>query len=156
MTARRIGVISDTHGLLRAEAIEALSGSELILHAGDIGNAQILEELRAMVAPVIAVRGNNDKGVWAKAIHEREVVVIDSISIYMLHDVKELKSDVSKEDFQIVVSGHSHKPLVKERSGVLFLNPGSAGPRRFNLPISVATLTIERGKAAARIIDLSP
>src|SRR5262245_23441560 len=136
-----IGVISDTHGLMRPEALRALEGSELLLHAGDVGNPSVLESLRA-IARVVAVRGNVDTGAWAKSIPKRKVVEIGSRCIYMLHDLNELDLDPGAAGFQIVISGHSHKPLSEERNGVLYLNPGSAGPRRFKLPITVALLHV--------------
>lgn len=153
-THKRIGVISDTHGLVRPQAIEALAGVDLILHAGDIGNQQVLDTLN-QIAPVVAVRGNNDKGDWAISLSDWEVVDVGSISIYMLHDVKEIDISPSGAGFHVVVSGHSHRPSVEDRRGVLYVNPGSAGPRRFNLPISLAHLHIAGDKAQANIIELS-
>ena len=151
--AKLIGVISDTHGLVRPQALEALAGVDMILHAGDIGNSAVLDTLRP-VAPVVAVRGNNDKGDWAESLSNWEVVEIGSLSIYMLHDLKEI--DINPAGiFQVVVSGHSHKPTVEERRGVLYVNPGSAGPRRFNLPISLAHLRVEGHAVDAKLIDLS-
>ena len=148
-----IGVISDTHSLVRPQAIEALAGVEMILHAGDIGNPTVLDALRE-VAPVVAVRGNNDKGDWAESLSDWEVVEVGAVSIYMLHNLKEI--DISPAGtFQVVISGHSHKPLVEERRGVLYVNPGSAGPRRFNLPISVAQLTVAGNTVNAKLIELS-
>ena len=149
-----IGIISDTHGLLRPQALEALQGVDLILHAGDIGNQQVLDTLNT-IAPVVAVRGNNDKGDWAQALPDWEVVEIGNVSIYMLHDVKEIEISPSGGGFQVVVSGHSHKPSVEERRGVLFVNPGSAGPRRFTLPVSLAHLHVVGEKVEARIVELS-
>lgn len=147
-----IGVISDTHGLVRPQAIEALAGVDMILHAGDIGNAAVLDTLRE-VAPIVAVRGNNDRGEWAESLPDWEVVEIGAVSIYMLHDVKEI--DISPAGaFQVVISGHSHKPAIEERRGVLYLNPGSAGPRRFSLPISLAHLRVEGSTVNARLIEL--
>src|SRR5215212_6959787 len=141
-----IGVISDTHGLVRPQAIEALAGVDMILHAGDVGNSAVLDQLRD-IAPVVAVRGNNDRGEW-------EVVEIGAVSIYMLHDVKEI--DISPAGaFQVVISGHSHKPAVEERRGVLYVNPGSAGPRRFSLPISLAHLRVEGSTVNAKLIELA-
>src|SRR5690242_18790706 len=137
---KRVGLISDTHGLLRQEAIEALRGSELIVHAGDVGKPEILEELRR-IAPVIAVRGNVDIAEWAKALPETAVAEAGSALIYVLHDVNALDLDPKVAGFHIVVSGHSHKPGKLERDGVLFINPGSAGPRRFQLPVTLARLT---------------
>src|ERR1051325_851755 len=148
-----VGVISDTHGLVRPQAIEALAGVDMILHAGDIGNSAVLDKLRE-IAPIVAVRGNNDKGEWVDSLPDSEVVKIGEISIYMLHDLKEL--DISPTGtFQVVVSGHSHKPVVEERRGVLYVNPGSAGPRRFKLPISVAHLKVEGSAVYAKLIKLS-
>ena len=149
-----IGVISDTHGLVRPQAIEAMAGADLILHAGDIGNQQVLDTLNT-IAPVVAVRGNNDKGDWAQALPDWEVVEIGKVSIYMLHDVKEIEISPSGGGFQVVVSGHSHQPSVEERRGVLFVNPGSAGPRRFTLPVSLAHLHVVGEKVEARIVELS-
>jgi putative phosphoesterase len=148
-----IGVISDTHGLLRPQAVEALAGVEMILHAGDIGNSTVLDNLRE-IAPVVAVRGNNDKGEWADALPIWEAVEVGPVSIYMLHDLKEI--DISPVGaFQVVISGHSHRPTVEEKRGVLYVNPGSAGPRRFNLPVSLAHLHIEAGTVKAKLIELS-
>ncbi len=147
----QIGVISDTHGLLRPEAIDALGSPDLIFHAGDIGTPDILEAL-SQIAPVIAVRGNHDTGGWADAIAERETVVIDSVSIHLIHIVQEF--DLQANPVQVVISGHSHKPSINHRDGILFLNPGSAGRRRFKLPVSVARLEIQDSVAEAEIIQL--
>jgi uncharacterized protein len=149
-----LGIISDTHGLMRPEAISALEGVEMIIHAGDIGTPDVLDALRA-IAPVVAVRGNNDKGEWAHALPESEVVEVGDIALYVLHDVKALDLDPVAAGFQAVISGHSHQPAVANRQGVLFLNPGSAGPRRFKLPISVARLIIHRGTLDAQLVDLA-
>lgn len=149
----RIGLISDTHGLLRKEAVEALRGSELILHAGDVGKPEILQELRK-IAPVVAVRGNVDKAPWAQALPETAVAEAGSILIYMLHDVKALGLNPAAAGFQIVVSGHSHKPGKMERDGVLYINPGSAGARRFQLPVSVAILRLEQASCQVEFVDL--
>src|SRR5712672_3999575 len=138
---KSIGLISDTHGLLRQEAIEALRGSELIIHAGDVGKPAILEELRK-IAPVVAVRGNVDEGEWAKALPQSAVAEAGSVLIYVLHDVNTLDLNPKAAGFHIVVSGHSHKPEKLERNGVLYINPGSAGPRRFQLPITLARLEL--------------
>jgi len=137
----RVGLISDTHGLMRPEALAALDGVSHIVHAGDIGTPEILAQLGA-IAPVTAIRGNNDKGPWARGIAEHEVVEIGGKSIYVLHDLKELGLDPVASGFAVVVTGHSHKPLITTRDDVLYVNPGSAGPRRFTLPISVAMLEI--------------
>lgn len=149
-----IGVISDTHGLVRPQAIEAMAGADLILHAGDIGNQEVLDALRE-IAPVVAVRGNNDKGEWGQSLPDWEVVEIGAVSIYMLHDLKEIDITPTADIFQVVVSGHSHTPIVEERRGVIYLNPGSAGPRRFTLPVSVAHLHILDDNVDAEIIELS-
>ncbi|HEX5885026.1 MAG TPA: metallophosphoesterase family protein [Pyrinomonadaceae bacterium] len=152
-TDKLIGIISDTHGLVRPEALKALKGVEMILHAGDIGNREVLDTLNE-IAPVVAVRGNNDKGEWAQSVPEWEVVEIGDVSIYMLHDLKE--SDISPSGvFRVVVSGHSHKPSVTEERGVLYVNPGSAGPRRFTLPVSVAHLRVRSAEVQAKIVELS-
>jgi uncharacterized protein len=149
----RVGVISDTHGVLRPEATAFLRGSDFIVHAGDIGHAGILGKL-ATVAPVTAVRGNNDKGAWAEAIAKTEVLQIGEVCICVVHDLAELALDPVASGFQVVVSGHSHKPLVEERDGVLYVNPGSAGPRRFRLPIAVAELSVARDAVRARVVEL--
>lgn len=150
---KMIGLISDTHGLLRPQALAALAGSDLIIHAGDVGNPEILEKLKA-IAPVFAVRGNIDIEPWAKALPETEVVEAGVATIYVLHDVKELDLDPAAASFHIVVSGHSHKPARAEHGGVLFLNPGSAGPRRFDLPVTVALLRLEVSPWQVEFVDL--
>ena len=147
-----IGVISDTHGLLRPEAGTALHGIEMILHAGDIGKPEILAEL-SKIAPVTAVRGNNDTGDWARNIPDFQRLEIGGISIYMLHDLKEFNSADEAIDADVLIFGHSHKPMIEEREGVLHLNPGSAGPRRFKLPVTIALLNVE-GQVSAEIITL--
>jgi uncharacterized protein len=149
-----IGLISDTHGLLRPEALKALRGSDLIIHAGDVGNPEILETLRAL-AEVIAVRGNIDKGDWAKALPATAIVEAGPATIYVLHDLNELDLDPVAAGFQIVVSGHSHKPLSTWRSGVLYINPGSAGPRRFQLPVTLARLDLGRSPWGVEVVDVS-
>jgi uncharacterized protein len=148
----RVGLISDTHGLLRPEAVAFLRGSDFIVHAGDIGDASILKELSAL-APVTAVRGNNDKGSWAKGIAETQVLEIEDVSIYVLHSIAELKLDPAIAGYQVVVSGHSHRPSVERRDGVLYVNPGSSGPRRFRLPIAAAELSIEGKSVNARLVE---
>jgi len=150
---KKIGLISDTHGLLRPEAKQALSGVERIIHAGDIGTREILDEL-STVAPVIAVRGNNDKGAWARDIPEVEAVEIEGVFIYTLHDLKELDLDPKAAGFSVVVAGHSHRPSIEEKDGVLYVNPGSAGPRRFSLPVSLGFLEIADGACRARLQTL--
>lgn len=149
-----IGVISDTHGLLRPEAIEALKGVDLVLHAGDVGSPRILEELRR-IAPVVAVIGNTDTGGWTSDLPQREVVRAGAVQILVLHDLHEIDLHPAAADVRVIVSGHSHKPSVEEQNGVLYVNPGSAGPRRFKLPISVARLTIEGAAVSGQIIELS-
>jgi uncharacterized protein len=149
----RIGLISDTHGLLRPEAIALLRGSDFIVHAGDIGNAGVLKELKAL-APLTVVRGNNDHGPWAEGIAETEVLRIDDVSIYVLHNLAELNLDPVAAGFQVVVSGHSHQPSVQERDGVLYVNPGSSGPRRFKLPIAVGELAVAGRSVKANLIEL--
>ena len=149
-----IGVISDTHGLLRPEAVEALRGVELILHAGDVGSPEVLDSLKG-IAPVVAVRGNNDKGAWAEELPPWEVAEVGVVFIYMIHDVKEIDLSPAAAGFQVVVSGHSHKPSIEERKGVLYVNPGSAGPRRFKLPVSVARLTVSGETVSAEVVKLS-
>ncbi len=155
MAEKRItlGVISDTHGLLRAEAVEALRGSDRILHAGDIGAPEILEAL-AKIAPVSAVRGNVDTASWARSLPETEVVEAGGVSIYILHDRGRLDLKPEAAGFRVLVYGHSHQPKVEEKSGVLYFNPGSAGPRRFHLPVSVGTLKIKAGKVEAELVEL--
>lgn len=139
--AKILGLISDTHGLLRPEAVEALRGSDLILHAGDVGDPEILAELRKL-APVIAVRGNVDTGEWAEALPLTEVISLGSARVYMLHILQGLDLNPAAAEVDIVVTGHSHKPGTTEKDGVLYVNPGSAGPRRFQLPVTVARLDL--------------
>jgi len=153
-SVRHLGLISDTHGLLRDEAVRALQGSDLILHAGDVGAAAILEALR-QVAPVIAVRGNVDEGRWAEALPQAELVAAGSVTIYMLHILQELDINPQAAGVSIVVSGHSHKPEQREKDGVLYVNPGSAGPRRFQLPVTVARLDVDTRPWKVEFIDVS-
>ncbi|HNR12230.1 MAG TPA: metallophosphoesterase family protein [Thermodesulfobacteriota bacterium] len=153
MEKHLIGVIADTHGLMRAEALEALKGSELIIHAGDIGSLHVLESLRT-IAPVVAVRGNTDKEPWAQVLPMWEVVEIEQAQLYIIHDLNELDLDPAAAGFSAVISGHSHQPSIKTRKGVLLLNPGSAGPRRFNLPVSVALMCVKGGIVEAQLIEL--
>jgi putative phosphoesterase len=148
-----IGVISDTHGLLRPEAVAALRRSEHIIHAGDVGATEILEQLAA-IAPLTAIRGNIDKTAWARRLPQTEVVELAGISIYVLHDLAQLDLKPEAAGFRVVISGHSHVPKQETRGGVLYLNPGSAGPRRFKLPVSVARLTISGERIDAEIIEL--
>jgi putative phosphoesterase len=149
----RIGLISDTHGLLREEALAALRGSQLIIHAGDVGNAEILEALKRL-APVVAVRGNVDREPWARSLPETAIAEVGGATIYVLHDVKALDLNPATAEFRIVVSGHSHKPGKMVRDGVLYINPGSAGPRRFQLPVMVARMDLERQPWEPEFVDL--
>ena len=149
----RVGLISDTHGLLRPEALEFLRGSDLIVHAGDIGNAEVLKGLGAL-APVTAVRGNNDLGPWAELIPHSEALKAEEVLIYALHDLAELKVHPPPAGVRVVVSGHSHRPLIKERDGVLYVNPGSAGPRRFRLPVAVGELRVKGKSVRAKLAEL--
>jgi putative phosphoesterase len=148
-----LGVISDTHGLLRPEAVEALHGSDMIVHAGDVGSPDVLRELEK-IAPVIAVRGNNDREPWAKDLPLTDVLELGGASIYVLHDVNELDLDPRAAGFSVVIAGHSHQPRSEERDGVLFFNPGSAGPRRFRLPISVGHIVIEGSRVSGLLETL--
>jgi len=148
-----IGIISDTHGLLRPEAVEALRGSQAIIHAGDVGREDILHDLE-QIAPVTIVRGNIDTSAWARKLPATNVLEIAGMSIYVLHNIDELDLDPAAAGFSAVIFGHSHRPLIETRKGVLFFNPGSAGPRRFNLPISVGRLTIANGKLTPELIHL--
>jgi putative phosphoesterase len=148
-----VGVISDTHGLLRPEAVAALKGSDLIIHAGDVGKPEILDELRR-VAPTFAVRGNVDAAPWAAALPMTEIVEAGSMHIYVLHDLGALDLDPRAAGLAAVISGHSHKPVAETRNGVLYLNPGSAGPRRFSLPICLARLHIKGDELHCEYVDL--
>ena len=150
---QQVGVISDTHGLLREEALAALRGSSLILHAGDIGAPEVLERLRE-IAPVRAVRGNNDRDGWARSLPLTDVVEIGRHHAYLLHDIAELDIDPQGGGFAAVITGHSHKPLAQVREGVLYLNPGSAGPRRFRLPVAVARLYVSDAGIESEIVEL--
>jgi uncharacterized protein len=149
-----VGVISDTHGLLRPEAVAALAGVERIVHAGDIGDRAVLEAL-GRLAPVTAVRGNNDRGAWARDIPETEVLEIGGATLYVLHDLHELDLDPRAAGYAAVIAGHSHQPRQEERDGVLYFNPGSAGPRRFRLPVSVGRLAIRRGRVTGSLTTLT-
>jgi putative phosphoesterase len=148
-----IGVISDTHGLLRSEALNALRGSEHIIHAGDIGSPEIIAELKK-IAPVTAIRGNVDVQTWAREFPETDVVELAGKSIYVIHDVNAIDLNPAAAGFDVVISGHSHQPKQKIKDGVLYLNPGSAGPRRFKLPISVAKIRIDGDTVTAEILVL--
>jgi putative phosphoesterase len=148
-----VGLISDTHGLLRAEALEALRGSRYIVHAGDIGDPAILEAL-SRLAPVTAVRGNNDIGPWARKLPETATLKAGRVCICVVHDLKALDLDPAAEGCAAVVAGHSHQPARARRDGVLYVNPGSAGPRRFTLPVSVGRLVIRGTRIECRLIGL--
>jgi putative phosphoesterase len=150
----RIGLISDTHGLLRPEALDFLAGSDHIVHGGDIGNPEILDRLAA-IAPLTVVRGNNDAATWANAIPETARLELGGVSVYVIHDVKELGIDPGAAGVRVVVSGHSHKPACRECGGVLYVNPGSAGRRRFTLPIAAGELLVEDGRVTARLVTLA-
>ena len=150
----RVGLISDTHGLLRPQAVDFLRGCDGILHAGDIGDPGILREL-ATLAPVSAVRGNNDRNDAYAALPETAFVQFDRVRVYMLHDLKQMAIQPRAEGVRVVVSGHSHKPLAEQRDGVLYVNPGSAGPRRFKLPIAVGELRVDGSEVSARWVALS-
>ena len=149
----RVGLISDTHGLLRAQAVAALRGCDYIVHGGDIGDPGILDALREL-APLTVVRGNNDREAWADGIAETELVELGGVQLYAIHDLSQLGIDPAAAGVRVVVSGHSHKPKIEERGGVLYVNPGSAGPRRFKLPIAVAELRIDGGAVTARIHEI--
>jgi putative phosphoesterase len=149
----RIAIISDTHGLLRPEAVAFLRGSDFIVHAGDIGNAGVLSALRAL-APLTVVRGNNDSGPWADAIPESDVLQLGELSILVLHNLQELDLDPVAGGIRVVVSGHTHQPKIEERDGVLYVNPGSCGPRRFKLPIAVAEMKVAGPAVKAQIVSL--
>ena len=152
----KVGLISDTHGLLRPEALDLLRGSDFIVHAGDIGDPGIVTEL-ARLAPVTAVRGNIDKAAWAQSIPATEVLEIGGAAfLYVLHNFEDLDLDPAAAGFHAVVYGHSHQPGVRCKDGVLYVNPGSAGPRRFSLPISVGRLLVDAGKVSAELIEIAP
>jgi uncharacterized protein len=151
--ALTVGVISDTHGLLRPQAVAALRGSDLIIHAGDVGNPQVIKTLSG-IAPTFAVRGNVDTPAWATDLPMTELVAVGERQFFVLHRISELDLDPATAGFAAVVFGHSHQPLIETRDGVLFLNPGSAGPRRFNLPIAVARVAIWNGHLRPEIVEL--
>jgi uncharacterized protein len=154
LDATKLGLISDTHGLLRKEALEALRGSHLILHAGDVGDPQILSALRD-IAPVVAIRGNVDTEPWAAKLPATEIISVSALTIYMLHNLETLDLTPAAAGIAIVLSGHSHKPVQRLHRGVVYINPGSAGPRRFNLPITVARLDLTTQPLQAEIISLT-
>ena len=147
------GLIADTHGLLRNDALDALQGVEGILHAGDVGEPGLLQRL-ARIAPVTAVRGNVDRGPWAEALPETAEVECGGVWVHMRHILADLDLDPRAAGFGVVITGHSHRPLVEERGGVLFVNPGSAGPRRFKLPVTVARMTVREGRPEVRVVHL--
>jgi uncharacterized protein len=150
-----IGIISDTHGLLRPEALAALRGSDYIIHAGDVGDPSILKEL-AKIAPVTAIRGNVDRETWARKVLATSVLEVRDVSIYILHNLAELDLKPEAAGFDVVVYGHSHKAKQETKSGVLYFNPGSAGPRRFRLPVTVGRLTVKDGKISGEIVEIVP
>jgi putative phosphoesterase len=154
MPMLRVGLISDTHGLLRPEAVAVLRGSDFLVHAGDICDPRILDALRE-IAPLTAVRGNNDHGAWADRLPGAAQLRVGDLLIYAIHDLADLAIDPVAAGVHVVVSGHSHKPRIDERGGVLYVNPGSAGPRRFTLPIAVAELAVHGRGASARIVELA-
>jgi putative phosphoesterase len=154
-TRNIIGLISDTHGLLRSEALIALRGADLIIHAGDVGKPDIIDSLKAL-ALVIVVRGNIDTDAWASSLPETAVTQFGGKKIYVLHNIQDLAADPVKSGFHVVVSGHSHQPGCTERDGVLYINPGSAGPRRFKLPITIALLDLGETPCKVNFVDLSP
>ena len=148
-----VGVISDTHGLLRDEARAALAGSDLILHAGDIGKADVIDRL-AEIAPVTAVRGNVDRGDWASSYPDYEIVRVDNVNFYLVHRIEDLDRDPVAAGIRVVVTGHSHKPHIRNEQGVVYLNPGSAGPRRFTLPICLARVVVDGDSVQANLVHL--
>jgi uncharacterized protein len=148
-----IGVISDTHGLLRVEAIQAFKGCELILHAGDVGKPHVLEMLQ-QTAPVIAVRGNVDRDKWSERLPETATAEVGGVKLYLIHDALHLDIDPAAAGYQVVISGHTHKPALTQRSGVIYLNPGSAGPRRFRNPVSAALLFVEEEQVEVKLLNL--
>jgi uncharacterized protein len=148
-----LGVISDTHGLLRSQALAALAGSQIIIHAGDVGTPEVIDRLRA-VAPTFVVRGNIDTASWAMHLPSTQAVAVGALRFFVLHDIADLKLDPAAAGFAAVVFGHSHRPSTEMRSGVLFLNPGSAGPRRFTLPVTVARVRIRGERMQPEIVEL--
>jgi uncharacterized protein len=151
--ARLIGLISDTHGLVRPQALAALAGVDLIIHGGDIGKPDVLDSLKT-IAPLIAIKGNVDRDGWAKSLPQTRALSVGDASIYIIHNVNELDFDPAARGYQVVISGHSHKPSVVSRDSVLFVNPGSAGPRRFKLPVAVGRLRLDGGHVKAEIVYL--
>jgi uncharacterized protein len=149
-----VGVISDTHGLLRPQAVAALRGCDLILHAGDVGDEAVLDGLRT-IAPTHAIRGNVDTATWARRLPPTEIVEVGGLSFYVLHNIAELELDPPTAGFAAVVYGHSHQPLIATRDGVLYLNPGSAGPRRFRLPVTIAQVAVAGTELRPKIVELN-
>src|SRR5262249_14573220 len=151
----RIGIISDTHGLLRPEAIKQLSGADHIIHAGDIGTPEVIDGLRR-IAPTTAIKGNIDAGEWAKDYRDTELVVLGGRALYVLHKLNEIKLDPAASGVDVVISGHSHRPTIERKNGMLNVNPGSAGPRRFKLPIAVAIIELSDGLIVPQILEIAP
>ena len=151
----RIGIISDTHGMLRHEVIKHLAGTDHIIHAGDIGAPEVIEGLRR-IAPTTAIRGNIDIGEWAMDYSDTELVALGGRAFYVLHNLKEMKLDPAASGIDVIISGHSHRPKIETKNGVLYLNPGSAGPRRFKLPIALAIVTLTDRAILPRILEIAP
>jgi len=151
---QRIGLISDTHGLLRPEALAALADSDLLIHAGDIGKPEVVAALKK-IALLVAIKGNNDTDSWARRLPETKKITLGALKLYVIHNVKELSFDPAARGFRVVISGHSHKPVIQTKDNVLFVNPGSAGPRRFELPICVGKLLVQGETVDAEIIELA-
>ena len=151
---QRIGLIADTHGLLRPEALAALADSDLLIHAGDIGKPEVVAALKK-IAPLVAIKGNNDTDSWARHLPETKKITLGALKLYVIHNVKELSFDPAARGFRVVISGHSHKPVIQTKDNVLFVNPGSAGPRRFKLPICVGKLLVQGETVDAEIIELA-
>ena len=150
---QRIGLIADTHGLLRLEALAALADSDLLIHAGDIGKPEVVAALKK-IAPLVAIKGNNDTDSWARRLPETKKITLGALKLYVIHNVEELSFDPAARGFRVVISGHSHKPVMQTKDNVLFVNPGSAGPRRFKLPICVGKLLVQGETVDAEIIEL--
>ena len=150
----RVGLISDTHGLLRTDVRAFLLGCDYIIHGGDVGGAEILDEL-AVIAPLIAVRGNNDTGPWAARLPLTELIRVGNVFVYVIHNLEELDIEPAAAGIRVIVSGHSHKPMIEERDQILYVNPGSSGPRRFKLPISVGEIIVSGSAVKARIVELA-
>ena len=150
---QRIGLIADTHGLLRPEALAALADSDLLIHAGDIGKPEVVAALKK-IAPLVAIKGNNDTDSWARHLPETKKITLGALKLYVINNVKELSFDPAARGFRVVISGHSHKPVIQTKDNVLFVNPGSAGPRRFKLPICVGKLLVQGETVDAEIIEL--